>query len=506
MDLSNLMDAVAIMFSFKIIFIIIIGVGAGIVVGVLPGLSATMAVALLTSLTFGWSIYPAIILMISTWVGACYGGSKSSVLINIPGTGAAFATTFDGFPMAQNGQSAYAMGVATVASTVGGLFGAILLAGGAPMVAKIGLQFGPPEYLLLVIWGLTAIGSVSGKSFGKGVLTACLGLAVSMVGLDTIYGIGRFTFNNIQLQGGINFIPALIGAFGLAEVLIQLEKQSAKSVAGEIGADSLRNYFMDFFRQIPLTLRCSVIGAIIGAIPGIGGEVASVVAYDHAKRTIKKPSKPFGEGAYEGVLAPETANNAAIGGSLIPLLTLGIPGDAVTAILLGALIIHGIRPGPLVFNQGGCFFGVIVLTVILAHFAMLWLGLSMNKLLAMVVRIPTSVLMPIVITLSVVGSFAVENRIFDVYLMLIFGIIGYFLRKGDYPIGPFVLGTILGNMADGELRRTFALYGGELHRAFLMRPIALTLIFLIVMTIFSQSKMIKTLLSRFFLKFKKEVT
>jgi putative tricarboxylic transport membrane protein len=491
MDLSSVfIEALPIVFSLKALFLIIVGVAAGIIVGALPGLSASMAVALLSSLTFGWDTNAAIILIIAVWVGAVYGGSKSASLLNIPGTPASLATSFDGYPMSKLGEAAYSMGVATVGSFVGGLFGAVILAFAAPMVADVGLQFGPPEYFLLVVWGLTAVGSVSGKSLYKGLLTACLGLAVSTVGLDAMYGTGRFTFGNVQLQGGISFIPALIGAFGLAEVLIQLGKQKRESVAENIGADTLANYFKAFFKQIPLTLRCASIGTVIGAIPGLGGEIASIVAYDHAKRTVKNPSRPFGEGAYEGVLAPETANNSCVGGALIPLLTLGIPGDAVTAIVLGVLFIHGIRPGPLVFNQQGCFFAVIVLAVVLAHLAMLGLGLSGNKPLANVVKIPTSILMPMVIVLSVVGSFAVQNRIFDIYVMLVFGIIGYFLKKGDYPIGPLVLGIILGNMADGELRRTLALFDGKLHRAF-AGPISLTLIVLILFTVFAQSNLIK---------------
>jgi putative tricarboxylic transport membrane protein len=489
--------------SPQLLFLIVIGVGAGIVVGALPGLSATMATALLTSLTFGWDIYPAIVLIISVWAGAVYGGNKSSILINIPGTPAALATAFDGYPMFKLGEASYGMGVATIGSFIGGLFGAIVLAVCAPLVAKIALKFGPPEYFLLVVWGLTAIGSISGKSIAKGFLTACLGLAVSTVGLDIMYGTGRFTFGYVQLQGGIHFVPVLIGAFGLAEVLIQIEGRRKISIERKVSVDTLRDYFLAFFRQIPLTLRCSIIGSIIGAIPGIGAEVASIVAYDHAKHSVKKPSRPFGEGAYEGVLAPQTANNAALGGALIPLLTLGIPGDAVTAIILGVFFIHGIRPGPLFFSQGKYFFAIIVVVIILAHFTMLWLGLAGNKMFASIIRVPIPILMPIVVALSVVGSFAIQNRVFDVYMMVIFGIIGYFLKKEDYPIGPLVLGIILGNMADGELRRTLALYENEIFRAFLTRPITIILIILILLTILSKSNFSKKFLSLFFGKFKK---
>ncbi len=498
-----ILKAFFIILSPKLIFLIIIGVGAGIVVGALPGLSATMATALLTSLTFGWDINPAIVLIISVWVGAVYGGNKSSILINIPGTPAALAAAFDGYPMFKLGEASFGMGVATIGSFIGGIFGAIVLAFGAPLVAKIALRFGPPEYFLLVIWGLTAIGSVSGKSLAKGFLTACLGLAVSTVGMDIMYGTGRFTFGYVQLQGGIHFVPVLIGAFGLAEALLQIEKNETIKLEKMIGTDTIRDYFLAFFKQFSLTMRCSFIGAIIGAIPGIGAEVASIVTYDHAKHTVKNPSRPFGEGAYEGVLAPQTANNAALGGALIPLLTLGIPGDAVTAVILGVLYIHGIRPGPLVFSEGKSFFAIIVLVVLLAHFALLWLGLMGNKVFASIIKIPISVLMPIVIALSVVGSFSIQNRVFDVYMMLLFGIVGYFLKKGDYPIGPLVLGIILGNMADGELRRTLALYEGEVLKAFLTRPITILLIIMIATTILSQTNFTKKIIGTISSKFKK---
>ncbi len=491
-----LAKAVPLVLAPKMLFLIVVGVAAGIVVGALPGLSVTMAVALLTSMTFGWDIRSALVLMISVWVGGCYGGSKSAVLLNIPGAPPAVATGFDGYPLAKLGEAAFAMGVATIGSLLGGLFGTVVLAVAAPAIADIGLRFGPPEYFLLVMWGLSTVGSLSSKSLSKGILSACLGLALSCVGLDAMYGTGRFTFGSVELAGGIHFVPALIGVFGLSEVLIQLEKVSGKPVAEQIGADTLRKYVAAFARHIPLTLRCATIGTIIGAIPGIGGEIACLVAYDHAKRTVRKPTRPFGEGAYEGVLAPEAANNAAIGGALIPLLTLGVPGDAVTAVILGVLFIHGIRPGPLVFNQDRLFFAVIVLVCALAHVVMLWLGFAGNRLLAKVVTIPAPLLMPIVVVLSAVGAFAVQNRIFDVYMMVAFGMLGYLLKKAEFPVGPVILGVILGPMADGELRRTLALYEGAALRAFVTRPISLVLLILVAFTILSQSETLKATLRR----------
>lgn len=480
----------------RMLFLIVAGVASGIVVGALPGLSVTMAVALLTSLTFGWPVMPALVLMLSVWIGGCYGGSKSAILLNIPGAPPAIATALDGYPLARQGKAGHAMGFAIIGSVVGGLIGVAVLATMAPWVAELGLKFGPPEYFLLVVLGLTMLGSLSSKSLVKGILSGCLGVAVAMIGLDTMYGTGRFTFGSVQLAGGIHFVPALIGIFGISEVLTQVEALGTPRQAIEAGVLRVREYLASFRRFLPLTLRSAVIGTFIGAIPGIGGEIACLVAYDQARRTVKKPTAEFGKGAYEGVLAPEVANNAAIGGALIPMLTLGIPGDAVTAVILGMLFIHGLRPGPLVFTQDLTFFWVIVIASVVANFFLLALGFLCARWMAKVVTVPMSLLMPIIVCLSVVGAFAVQNRMFDVYLVFLFGIIGFLLRKGGFPTGPVILGLILGPMADGELRRTLAMYDGSALKAFSTRPISLVLIAVILLTLAGQSETFRQIPSR----------
>lgn len=492
------LEALVTILSFQNIFLIIIGVSSGIFIGALPGLSGSMAIALLISFTYKWELYPALIMMISVWVGAVYGGSKTSILINIPGTPAAVATSFDGFPLAKKGDAAYGIGLATLGSLIGGIIGALFLAILAPPIARFGLKFGSAEFFLLACWGLTAISSVSGNKLSKGILTAAMGLTLSTIGMDPMTGFGRFTFGKIQFMGGISFIPVLIGAFGLSEVFIQFEKILSKPTILELNKFSIRKYVKDIRRYISLITRCGIIGSVIGSIPGIGGEVASIVAYDHAKNSVKNPSTPFGEGAYEGIIAPETANNAALGGALIPLLTLGIPGDALTAVLLGAMHVHGLRPGPLVFNYDKTFFFVIVLAVFIAHLGMAFLGMVGNKTLAKIVTIPKSILLPIIVILSVVGSFAIQNRLFDVYIMVFFGFVGYGFKKFNYPIGPLVLGIILGNLADTSLRRTLMMFEGNILRAVYSNPISIILILLIFITVINQTQFFTVMKNKLF--------
>lgn len=495
--LATLFAAISIVASPQMLLLIVAGVAVGIVVGALPGLSVTMAVALLTSVTFGWPVMPALVLMLAVWVGGCYGGAKSAILLNIPGAPPAIATGLDGYPLAQQGKAGHAIAIAVGSSVTGGLFGTAVLASIAPWVAELGLAFGPPEYFLLVLVGLTLLGSLSSRSLLKGLLSGGLGLAIAMIGTDPMFGTPRFTFGSVALAAGVHFVPVLIGIFGISEVLTQVERIGRTSgKLMDIGLTRLRDYLAIFRNCLPLTFRSAAIGTFIGAVPGIGGEVACLVAYDQARRTVKKPSAEFGKGAYEGVLAPETANNAAIGGALIPMLTLGIPGDAVTAVLLGMLYIHGLRPGPLIFAADITPFWVIVLSLVLANFALLFLGYACARWMAKVVSVPMSVLMPIVTGLSVVGSFALQNLIFDIYVAMFFGLLGYLLRKADFPVGPTVLGVILGRMADGELRRTLAMYHGDALTAFLTRPVCLILLAVILVTVLGQTEVVRWGVSR----------
>ena len=337
-----------------------IGIGTlvGLYVGAIPGLSVTMAVSLLISFTFSWDVLPALAIMVGIYTGGVYGGARSGILLNIPGAPAAVASGFDGYPLAKMGLAGQAMGLSTTEAVIGNFFGIVVLALFAPLIAQLALVFQPRDYFLLAFMGLFLVGSLSEGNMLKALIAAFIGIVVGMIGMDTETGQGRMTFGSTAMLGGIHFVVVMIGTFGISEALMQLQmktepvKQKITRITPEWGA-VMENMF--------LTLRASTIGVIIGALPGTGGDIAALMAYDHAKRTVKNPyPKPFGEGAYQGLIAPEAAANAAIGGAFVPMMTLGIPGDSVTAVLIGALIIHGLRPGPMLMREQPEFFWFVV--------------------------------------------------------------------------------------------------------------------------------------------------
>ncbi|MFA6657821.1 MAG: tripartite tricarboxylate transporter permease, partial [Mesotoga sp.] len=335
--------------DLRFIFLVFVGAFAGLIVGAMPGLSVTMATAILVSVTFTWAVNDAMALMMGVYVVGVFSGAISAILINIPGAPGSVATTLDGFPMTMKGQAKKALRVATFYSFFGTMFGLIMLALLAKPVTKIALQFSPMDYFLLALFGLTTVGSLTSKNFLKGLISAALGVIISLIGIDPIMGTPRFTFGSMRLQAGISLIAALIGLFGFSEILIQIGQRSLEPIAGKLGKEKVS--FRELMRHIPLSIQASLIGTFIGALPGTGGPVAALIAYDQAKKTVRKPEVPFGEGAVEGIVASESANNACIGGALIPMLTLAVPGDAVTAVLLSAMYVHGLRPGPLLFTQ-----------------------------------------------------------------------------------------------------------------------------------------------------------
>lgn len=490
---SMALDVFARAFSPRIVALVGVGTFVGIVMGALPGLTVTMSVVLLVSITFGWPTLDALALIMGAYVGGVMGGGQTAVLVNIPGTTAAIATTFDGYPLAQKGEAGHGIGVVVTQSFVGGLIGVFALSTIAPIVARFALSFGPHEYFLLGVFGLTMISSLAAGSLVKGLIAAAAGALISTIGMDPLYGVGRFTYGNTYLMGGISYIPALIGLFGMSEVLIQLSEFADVVVKPRL--TRVLPQFSLMKKLLPLTLKSSVIGVFIGALPGVGGDVAALVSYNEAKRSVQNPTRPFGTGAYEGVAAPETANNAAIGGALIPLLTLGIPGDAVTAVILGAFYIHGLRPGPLVFVHDPGFFWVIVLCQVIANVFMLIFGLSAARLLARVVTVPKYYLMPIVTVLCIIGSYAIETNIFHVFAMFVFGLIGYAMRKLGFHVGPMVLGVVLGPIIDSQLRTALVLTKGPVVLSFMSRPICVVLITVILITVLSQSRQVRQLVS-----------
>ena len=481
----------------ELLFLVGLGTLAGIYVGAIPGLSVTMAVSILISFTFSWDVYPAISLMIGTYMGGVYGGSRTAILLNIPGAPSAIATAMDGYPMAQKGEAGVAIGVTTVMSFVGGLIGILVLAVAAPLVSDFALGFQPRDYMLLAVLGILLVGSLSGGSLLKGIFAGAFGIAIGAVGMDPLTFTERFTFDTQLMRGGVSFIAVMIGMFGVSEALHQLHHIDTPAVKQKIGRivpswGVVRKY-------LPLSMQTSTIGVVIGALPGTGGDIAALMAYDHAKRVTKNPEVPFGEGAMEGLVAPETANNAAVGGAFIPMMTLGIPGDAVTAIMIGALFIHGLNPGPMLMIDKPDMFWFIVGALSLANCFMLIFGLAGIRVFTKIVEMPRAVLIPLILLLSIVGAYAVNNSITDIYWMLGFGVFGYFMKHYDYPLGPVILGVILSRLLDDNWRRAIISERESLPRFFegiITSPLSLTLFVAVILIFVSQTPLWGSVKSR----------
>lgn len=488
--------------NLDLILYIAAGVFVGIYVGAIPGLSVTMAVSILISFTFSWDVLPALAVMIGVFVGGVYGGSRSAILLNIPGAPSAVATSFDGYPLAKRGEAGIAMGISTTESVIGTLFGVVVMALASPIVSEVALKVSPRDYVLLAIMGLLLVGSLSQGSMLKALVTASLGIVAGLVGMDPITGQPRLTFGFNGLLGGISFIVMMIGLFGLSEALMQL-RHNVEPVKQNI--DKVRPTWDVVIKNLPLTIRSSLIGVFIGALPGTGGDIAALMAYDHAKRSVKKPSRPFGQGAIEGVIVPEAANNAAISGSFIPMMTLGIPGDAVTAVLIGGMVVHGIRPGPMLMKQQPEFFWTIIGCLLLANIFLYIFGMRGIKIFSRMVEIPKVIIIPIIIILSIIGSYSVNNSIMDVNWMIGFGILGYLFKTYDYPVAPMVLGLILSPIIDTNYRRAMALSHnniGEFVIGMFTNPISIILILFIAIALISQTKFWEKMKSEMVMKFK----
>lgn len=491
-----MVGAVLAQLDLQFFLMVLAGSTAGLLVGAIPGLSVTMATAILVSITYGWPMKTALALIMGVYVSGVFGGAVSAILINIPGAPSSIATTLDGFPMAQKGEASKALWAATSQSFVGTLIGLLILALVAKPMTRIALAFTPTDYFLLAVFGLTTVGSLTSKSFTKGLISAVFGVLVSMVGIDPIMGTPRFTFGSTQLMGGIGLVAALIGLFGFAEVLTQIGQRNLTAISATAGR--MKVDFRETFRHFPLSFRASIIGTFIGALPGVGGPVASLLAYDHARKTVKKPSRPFGEGAVEGIVASESANNACIGGALIPMLTLAIPGDAVTAVILSAFYVHGLRPGPLLFTETPDLFYTILAGGFVGAFVMLLLGIVFSPLLCKVVLVPKRILLPVVAVLCVIGSYAVNASMFDVLVMLIFGLLGFAMRERGYAVAPMVLGIVLGPLMDSNFRRAVSLAssGDNMLVSMFAHPITLVLLALIVISVLSGIPAVTRLFNR----------
>lgn len=459
---------------------------AGIIVGALPGLTATMAVSLLVSLTYGMSRSGALAVLISVYLGAIYGGSRSAILLNVPGTPSSAATTLDGFPLAKRGEGTFASIVATVVSACGGLFGLIVLLLATPIIAGLALKFGVWEYFWLAMFGIVIAGNLTSGSLVKGLISGFLGLLFSSIGMDEIHGIPRLIFGSQELMGGISLVPAMIGLFGFAEAVYAMGAPESHLIEQPRSAEGLLHTtaraFRLMFAKFPAFLRSAMIGTFIGALPGVGPDIASWSAYGVAKRVSRTPSE-FGQGSYDGLMASETANNAATSGVFIPLLTLGIPGCAVTAVIIGAMRLHGLRPGPTFFFESPEMVGFIAAALLITNLFIIIQGVGLTKLITKVLEAPVAAIMPVVVVLSVVGAYAINIRWFDITVMVTFGVLGLIMRSLQIPLAPMALGIILGPLADLNLRR--GLYAGRFSVApFFTRPICVVLIAGLVLMVF----------------------
>ncbi|WP_320128641.1 tripartite tricarboxylate transporter permease [uncultured Sphaerochaeta sp.] len=462
------------------------GTLCGIWVGIMPGLSSVMGMSIMLPLTLSLSGTNGIMMMLGIFCGAIYGGSITAILLNTPGTANSAATCLDGHPMAiKYKQPGRALSISTTASTFGGLFAAVMLLITAPLLAKVALKFSAPEYFALAIFGLSVVTSVSSTNVIKGLIGAIVGLLLATIGMDSFTGDFRLTFGTVYLTGGIGFIPVLIGLFAFSQGLINVEDEyhNRKKMKKEVTViERIFPSKEDLKTITPTLIRSSLIGTLIGAIPGTGGDIASWVGYNEAKRWSKHPEK-FGDGAPDGIAAPEAANNAISGGALIPLLTMGIPGDACTAIMLGALMMQGITPGPLLFTEQAVKVYLIIVGLFFANIFMGIIGFSGIKLFSKIVHVPNIILAPIIFVFCFVGTFAINHNISDVYLMIVCGILGYYIIKMEFSIPPIILGLILGSTIENNYRRAMVLSDGNAF-IFFERPISCVLLIIGILSLF----------------------
>ncbi len=474
--MENLLAALAVVLEPYNISMIFFGTLIGILVGAMPGLSSIMGLSIMMPLTLSLKGSAGILMLLGIFCGAIYGGSITAILIKTPGTANSAATVLDGYPMATTmGQPGRALGISTMASTFGGLFSAVMLLWTAPLLSKFALKFGAAEYFSLAIFGLSMVTSISGKNVVKGMIGAVLGLMMATIGMNALTGSPRFTFGSVYLMGGIAMVPTLIALYAFSQGLSNIENGDAPGQQkAETKLKRVLPSWADIKTTAPFILLSSVIGTIIGAVPGTGGDIASWVGYNEAKRWSKHPEK-FGEGAPEGIAAPEAANNAISGGALIPLLTLGIPGDAGTAVMLSAMMMQGVVPGPMLFTEQTSTVYTIIAGLFFANICMCLLGYSAIRGFAKIGSVPNTYLTPIVFVFCVVGTYALNNNIWDIFMMMIFGVISYVLIKCDFPMPPIILGLILGNLAEKNLQRALIISNGSIS-VFFTRPISLVLL------------------------------
>ncbi|MBL8966016.1 MAG: tripartite tricarboxylate transporter permease [Spirochaetaceae bacterium] len=493
MDFATIMGQVFASLTPQLILVIGAGVFIGLVVGALPGLTTTMGIALLTGITFKFGGNLAVALLLGLYVGGVSGGCLSAILLGIPGTPASAATSLDGFPLASQGKGAQAIYLARTASVIGTFIGIFALALFTPILTKLSLQFTSVEFFVLGLFGVLISGTMSGQDIPvKGWMAGIFGLCVGMIGTDELTAYNRFTFGSPELLGGVPFIPIMIGFFGIPQVVDALSSDQETIVAK---LDHSRLKLRELTTRLGNVVRSGLIGVGIGIIPGVGEDVAAWTAYGVAKKSSKRPEE-FGKGSYDGIIASETANNACIGGALVPLLSLGIPGSPPAAVLLGALLIHGVRPGPMLQFESPAFMAQNIAWLLVATLFMWVFSIFIAKPMQKILQVKNAILMPIVAVLCAVGAFTLDLRFLDIILVFVAGIVGLAFSKGKYPPAPLVLGIILGPFVDTNFRRGMLANDGN-PMVFLTRPISLVLVLATVALILAQLGVFRGLRSLF---------
>mgnify|MGYP000976872327 FL=1 len=475
-----LQQALFIFATWQNVLLLALGVFIGTFVGAVPGMTTPMAVALTLPFTFTLSPVSGILLLLGVYKGGIYGGSITAILINAPGTPAASCTVLDGYPLARRGEARRALDIALYASCIADFMSNLALILCAGFLASLALAFGSPEVFTLILFSLTIIASVSGDQLLKGLGSAAFGLILAIVGLDLVYGTNRFIFGEVELMSGLNFIPVLIGLFALPEIIafygrVEVAREHNPLAGRGAGLDDLR-------KTLKTIIRGSAIGVILGAIPGIGGAPAAFLSYSEAKRTSKNGDN-FGNGEIEGVAAAESGNNGTAGATLIPLLALGIPGDITTAIILGAFMIHGLRPGPLLFQDNLSLIYALFIGIMLSSLYLFAIGKFSIRLISRIADIPHRILFPIVLTLCVFGAYAVNNTVFDIGVMFVMGLFGFMMLKLKIPAAPFLIAFILGPMLEDNFRQSLLMSRGS-WSIFFSSPICWFFWLLIVVFVF----------------------
>ncbi len=464
----DFLSGIAVLYDPLILGVILAGTLGGIIMGALPGLSSPMAVALLLPFTVYLEPIPAIALLSAVYCAGTYGGSITAILINAPGAPPAAATVFDGYPMAAKGQAGRALGMAAVSSACGGIFSLIVLILAAPWLAELAYAFGPPEFFALTIFSMSMLGSMSGKSSLKNLIGGGLGVFLATIGVDLTTGVERYTFGIPELYEGVHFVPVLIGLFALSELLVQ--SSLIHQVRERVRMSVMKLPTLDDYKRVWKTiLRSSVIGTGIGVLPAEGGTIAALIGYNEARRWSSR-SENFGEGEIEGIAGPEAANNAATGGALVPTLALGIPGSATTAVMLGALQIQGLQPGPFLFEQQPDLLYGIFYSMLAANILFLFVGLGCAKLFSRISMVPPAFLWPAVFALCVVGAYGITESVVDVYIMFLAGLAGYALRRYGFSPAPIVMGLVLGKLMENSLAQSMILLDHN-PLMFFQRPI-----------------------------------